>query len=77
VDGSAVLALWVVFDRPLDFPHHVVVRCQRVGPAGIEHAAIGCLYGSLPEMAADFRHTGLHWLPRQHDDDPMIVGVWL
>jgi hypothetical protein len=77
MNGSAVLALWVVFDRPLDFPRHVVVRCQRVGPAGIEHAAIACLYGSLAEMQTDFADTGLAWLPRMPGDMPFIVGVWL
>ena len=77
MNGSAVLALWVVFDRPLDFPHHVVVRCQRVGPAGIEHAQVACVYDSLPEAHTDFHNAGLHWLPRQQRDDPFIVGVWL
>jgi hypothetical protein len=77
MNGGAVLALWVVFDRPLDWPHHVVVRCQRVGPAGIEHASICCLYDSLADMQADFETTGLAWLPRGPRDMPFIVGVWL
>lgn len=77
MNGTAVLALWVVFDRPLDFPRHVVVRCQRVGPAGIEHAAIACVYRSVEEAHRDFEHSGLTWMPRQPGDMPFIVGVWL
>jgi hypothetical protein len=66
-----------VFDRPLDFPRHVVVRCQRVGPAGIEHAQCACLYDTMAEMRAFYAHTGYTWLDRQPEDDPMIVGVWI
>jgi hypothetical protein len=77
MNHEAVLALWVVFNRPLDWPHHVVVRCQRVGPAGIEHAAICCVYSSLAEVQADFEDSGLHWRPREPGDMPFLVGVWL
>lgn len=70
------LHVWVVFDRPLDFPRHVVVRCQRVGPGRIEHAQVACLYDSLKEVRDFFAHTGYTWLDRQPGDDPMIVGVW-
>lgn len=69
------LSLWVVFARPGDFPNHVVVREQRVGPGGIAHAPIACLYTSLEEARVDRR--GYTWLDRDPNDDPAIVGVWL
>jgi len=55
----------------------VVVRVQAVGPAGIEHAFTACLYDTMVEVERDMRWLGLSWMPRDPDDDPFIVGVWL
>jgi len=75
---SAFLSLWVVYDRPRDFPAHVVVREQAVLPGGdIGLAPVACLYGSLAEMRDEWVERGLFWLERQPGDDPFIVGVWL
>lgn len=77
MNSGTVLALWVVFDRPIDFPRHVVIRAQRVSSAGVEHAQVACLYDSLAEAQTFMETSGLYWMPRQERDDPFIVGVWL
>jgi hypothetical protein len=73
-----MLSLFVVFDHPRDFPLHVVVREQCVTRTGqIAHRAVACLYTTLSEAMQEYRERGLHWLPREPDDDPVILGTWL
>lgn len=75
------LNLFVVFNKPLDFPRHVVVRVQRVsgirGSTPIEHAYTACLYDTLKEAMRACEQRGLTFIERAPGDDPPIVGVWV
>lgn len=76
-----MLNLFVVFNKPLDFPRHVVVRVQRVSSlkrhAAIEHAYTACLYNTLDEAMRECQARGLTFIERHPGDDPPIVGVWV
>ena len=73
-----VLALWVIYDRPLDFPRHVVVRAQFVNRAGHVRFSPECeLFDTIEQAHTAMHDRGLAYLGRMLGDDPKIVGVWL
>lgn len=70
---------WVIYDHPLDFPEHFVVRCWIVGPGSIAHTGEAWLRDSLEgarEVIAGNFPDGV-CLARQPDDDPAIAEVWI
>jgi hypothetical protein len=76
--AEALLSLWVVYDRPRDFPDHVVVRQQFAMRSGAVAVAPFCtLYRSIDEARADLEPKGLCCLMRHPDDDPTIVETWI
>lgn len=80
----AALRMFVVYGSPRDFPGEYVVREVRVlarARGGIEHGAIvarGPTLGAVRRQLLDSeRGPGLYRLPRNPDDDPVIVEVWI
>jgi hypothetical protein len=74
----AHMSLLVVYNRPRDFPRHVVVREQVAERDGtIKIAYTACLYDTLEEAMWDCDLAGLTFLARHPDDDATIVGVWI
>lgn len=75
--GAHGLSLWTVYDRPSDFPNCIVARRHEVTPDG--HGPTGDLefFTSLENVAERFAAAGFVRLPRQPDDDPVIVETWL
>lgn len=74
-DGA--LTIWVIFERPRDFPNGYVVRRQCVVPGGgiwIDPIAFG--FATL-ELAREGLPAGLVNLGRQPSDDPTIKETWL
>jgi len=66
--------IWVVYDRPRDFPTSLVVRIWygEVADPG------GALYPSLPHArAAILNAGGSVKLARHPEDDPCIAETWL
>lgn len=69
------VVMYVIYDRPLDYPDHVVVRRWTVGTTplpgvGVKlHESIEAARGSLPH--------GLTCLGREPHDDPFIVESWV
>lgn len=82
---EGALQLFVIFDRPLDFPNHYVVRRQfgvwwaegmpGTGADGVAMDVVPRLANSLAEARALVPH-GLYRQPRQEGDDPFIVECW-
>lgn len=68
------LSLWVVYDRPTDYPHGVIARRHAVPGGPTEDVVQG---SHLDVLDWHFSRQGLHWWPRQPGDEPRIVGVWL
>jgi hypothetical protein len=77
-EGADELAMWTLYDRPTDFPDMYVARLFVIGPGGRPRATGRIVISDDIEGIRDgFRMAGLTRLPRQDDDDPKIVEVWL
>jgi hypothetical protein len=68
------LTMWVVYDRPSDFPTEAIARrfdmqTQRPTEDTLRAPSLEALRGQLPSNATV--------LPRQPGDDPVIVECWL
>jgi hypothetical protein len=66
--------MWTIYDHPRDFPRHVVVRAVAVG---IGKAACACLYDTLAEAREDCARLASVPMPRDPDDDEVIVETWI
>lgn len=78
--GALTYPLLVLYERPSDYPRHYVTRWQTVrggGPA--RTARVACLYDTAPEAVAwvTSHWPDLVWLPRERDDDPVVLGCWV
>lgn len=72
------LQFFVIFDHPLDFPRHWVVRRQIAWPGapnGVVHDVVPRLANSLAE-ARTFVPHGLYRQPRQEGEDLAIAECW-
>jgi hypothetical protein len=72
--SSEPLIMHVLYERPLDYPNHVVIRTWYVRENAIPsvrtlHASIADARASLP--------PGLTRLPRDPSDEPQIVESWI
>lgn len=71
------LLLYTIYDRPRDFPGHVVVRPTVVSALGVRQRPCVGIYGSVDEAREDMRALGLYLIPRDVRDDPCIVETWV
>lgn len=71
------LQMHVIYDHPIDFPEHFVVRVWVIPPLGGEMPSRGYVLASTIEEARAAIPAGLFCMPRLPDDDPAIVEVWL
>jgi hypothetical protein len=72
------LEMWVVYERPKDFPDKYVARKWLIDRGGITPTKLGFVRDSLEELR-DYLVSnvpGLHRMDRQPGDDPCIVEVW-
>jgi hypothetical protein len=72
VGQKLAIEIWVIYDHPLDYPHHFVVRRWLNDVPDRECG----LFDSLREARLHVPR-GLARLPRWENDDPKIVEVWL
>ncbi len=73
-----ILSLLVLYDSPLDCPGRWVVREQRVVRGGaILFAPVAFTFPSLLSALDWLGDSGLCYLPRGPDDDPVIWGSWI
>lgn len=72
---KGMLEMWVVYNRPHDYPGQVVVR-KWLAFQGEARATDTIITGySVAEVRAQIPR-GLHCQPRDESDDPHIVEVW-
>jgi hypothetical protein len=75
---GAIMVLYVVYNHPLDFPRHYVVRPQVAFTDGrILTARLAGLYDDEDEAHAECEALGLTYLTRAAADEPHIIGTWL
>lgn len=67
--------VYSIFDRPDDFPQHVVIRRFYVHPTGPVPDAIACLYTDLLEARNDLP-AGLVCFAPDWRDVPALVESW-
>jgi len=71
------LVMYVVLDHPLDFPDQCVAREWSIGPLG--NTVPGEIVASGPDVKSvrEQLPAGLHRIPRERLDDPVIVESWI
>jgi hypothetical protein len=68
---------WTIYYRPLDFPDHFAVRMWMVGEGSeLIWRNIACVCRTLEE-AREQVPTGTVCMPREDEDDPVIVESWI
>lgn len=70
------LSMWVIYDRPRDFPEQAVARLWDCNAAGSRPTINMILAPSLDELRRRLP-PGLACVDRHPEDDPAIVEVWL
>ena len=70
------LAIWTIYDHPLDLPDYFVARkwlCSPHGPEATDEVLMDTdlnrLRAKLPPM--------LYCMPRKEKDDPVIIETWI
>lgn len=75
---TELLAFHVVYERPRDFPTMFVVRRQVVmKEGGIVPDGDAMGFTTLEGAREHCEELGLTCLPRDPDDDPVIVETWV
>lgn len=83
--ATNVLVIYTMYDRPRDYPDHIVIRPFVIGGSGEVARGEPQIQATviLVDTVSEARDTmlkfdpGLTFLTRQPGDDPPIVGSWL
>lgn len=73
--AEPLLDQWIVYERPLDYPRHYVVRRHEIGHGWHRPTGDVLLADSL-QNARRLIPVGLVRIPRSPEDDPTIVETW-
>jgi hypothetical protein len=71
------VSMWTVYDRPRDYPDHVVVRRCYVGAGVVMHSAECELFANVEHARESLALRGLTCIGREPGDEPQIVEAWL
>lgn len=66
------LRMYVIYDHPSDYPNCFVIRLWKDGQPTVGHMLTNTLEGARRLIP-----KGLHCIPRDPTDDPVIVESWL
>jgi hypothetical protein len=66
-----VLAMWTIYEKPLDHPDGFIARRFENGPT------MDTITGALEEIRDIFARAGLFKLTRSDGDEPQIVETWI
>lgn len=72
-----LLNIYVITEKPRDFPNDFVVRRQSVGPGGVVRWDTEAKTAPTLEEARKHVPPGLIRFDRAPTDDPVIVESWL
>lgn len=72
------LTLYVLFDHPIDYPDHYVIRCNHVvnGVAQVDKE-IYFKHIDITRCRNLLRNSGLTCMARDPNDDPKIIESWI
>ena len=70
------LSLWTIYDHPKDYPDHFVAQKWVIENGQKKWTDRILLHTSLEGLRAQLP-IGLYCLPRQEEDDPIIVETWV
>jgi hypothetical protein len=75
-DAEAILEMFVVYERPKDYPDKFVLRRWAIGRGAAQGTEWFVLGETIEEVRA---HVPLHCvrIGRDPHDEPQIVEVWL
>lgn len=68
--------MWVIYERPADYPQGYVLRPQLASRYGVSVAPERQVASTVEEVRA-LLPPGLVCLGRQEQDDPSILEVWI
>jgi len=68
-----MLRIWTIYDNPDDYPGQFVARLF-LGEQPTDSVIVS---DDLQTLRNVLRRQALYRLPRQEDDDPVIVETWL
>lgn len=77
-DKEKLLPMWTVYNRPSDYPGHVVLRLNLVGQGQVQTTSPPILAETVNAALWKLEDvTGRHWLrvPRAASDDQVILGT--
>ena len=77
VGAMSELTLWMVYERPTDYPHSWVVRRHYASAEGVRADPVPSAVAPSLEAARLAIPPGLHRIERDPDDEPQIAEVWL
>lgn len=75
-DQPPTLTIWVIYERPADYPNDYVLRPQLASRDGVTIPPQAWTSPTLARIRS-LVPPGLTRLPRQPHDDPSIYEVWL
>ena len=83
-DGAHPECVMAIYDRPRDFPGHVVMRKWTLAGGMLtpeQNVTLFAVQGPNPRSAisaarAQCKRLGLTFLPRRQSDDPVMVESW-
>lgn len=73
---SRVLEIWTVYDRPKDYPDGFIARMYLIYP-GFSVASPSTVTGATLAQVRAALPPGLYCMPRNPNDDPVIVESWI
>lgn len=68
--------MWVVYNRPRDYPHGYVARLHLISASKVVPTA-KTLCGGIDVIRRAMQQRGLVRLARDASDDPVIVESWV
>jgi hypothetical protein len=71
------MEIWVIYDRPKDYPIYFVLRRWFVGSDGQQRPEGRALLANTLDEARAYVPYGLCCLARDPSDDPKIVETWI
>lgn len=67
------MQIWTIYDHPKDFPNNYVARCFVNG----RPTDSLIIYPEIQPLRDLFEGMGLVCMPRDENDDPVIVESWI
>lgn len=74
---NGVLEMWVVYDKPKDYPEHIMARKWNISAGKVVPTETVICHTQYINLEITLEQKGLHKLPPDPHDDPKIKEVWV